>query len=248
MTPQVTPAPPPIPKPLSEPSRLIGVFVSPGSTFPDIVRRPRWWIPMILLGIMATIVAVEYGRHVGWERVVRQSIERNPRMDQVSAQQREQIIAAGTRVASYVGYAAGMNGAISILVVSAVLIFLFNVLMSADLKFPSVMGIVGYSFLPLVVSGALTLVVMLMKDPEDFDIQRPLAFNLGAFLPDSMPRWAIVGASSFDLFSFWVIALMAIGISSSVRRVSFSKAFITILFPWALVVILRVAITALGLG
>jgi hypothetical protein len=133
-------------------------------------------------------------------------------------------------------------------VVSAVLIFLFNVLMSADLKFPSVMGIVAYSFLPLVISSALTLVVMFMKDPEDFDIQRPLAFNLGAFLPDSTPRWAIVGASSFDLFSFWVIALMAIGISSSVRRVSFTKAFITILFPWALVVGLRVVTTALGLS
>lgn len=248
MTPQVSPAPPPVPQPMSEASRLIGVFVSPQTTFPDIARRPRWWIPMILIGIMATITAVAYGRHVGWEKVVRQSVERNPRMDQLSAQQREQAIAVGTRLASYVGYAAGLNGAVSILIVSAVLIFLFNVLMSADLKFPSVMGIVGYGFLPFLISGALTLVVMFMKDPEDFDIQRPLAFNLGAFLPDSTPRWAIVGASSFDLFSFWIIALMAIGISSSVRRISFTKAFITILFPWALVVTLRVVLAAVGLA
>jgi hypothetical protein len=203
---------------------------------------------MILLGIMATVTAIAYGRHVGWERVVRQSIERNPSMDQYTAQQREQTIAFSTRLASYAGYAAGLNGAISILIVSAVLIFLFNVLMSADLKFPSVMGIVGYGFLPLVISGILTIVVMFMKDPEDFDIQRPLAFNLGAFLPDSTPRWAIVGAGSFDLFTFWVIALMAIGISSSVRRISFTKAFITILFPWALVVLLRVVLAVLGLG
>ena len=244
MTPQTSSAPLPVPQPLSEASRLVGVFVSPKSTFPDIVRRPRWWIPMILLGIMSTIVGVAYGRHVGWDRLVRQSIERNPRMDQLSAQQREQAIAVGTRIASYAGYATGFTSAISILVVAAVLIFLFNVLMSADLKFSSVLGIVGYGFLPLLVSSALTLLVMFMKDPDDFDIQRPLAFNLGAFLPDSTPRWAIVGASSFDVFSFWVIALMAIGISSSVRRISFTKAFITILFPWALVVILRVVQTA----
>jgi hypothetical protein len=233
---------------MSEASRLIGVFVSPGSTFPDIARRPRWWIPLILLASMAMITTIAYGRHVGWERVVRQSIERNPRMDQLSAQQREQAIVVSTRIASYGGYATPLTSAISILVVSAVLIFLFNVLMSADLKFPSVMGIVAYSFLPFLISGALTMVVMFMKDPEDFDIQRPLAFNLGAFLPDSTPRWAIVGASSFDLFSFWIIALMAIGISSSVRRISFTKAFVTILFPWALVVGLRVTLAALGLG
>jgi hypothetical protein len=198
---------------------------------------------MILLGIMATVVAVGYGRHNGWDRMIRQTIERNPRMEQLSAAQREQAIQAATRVTSVIAYAAGLTSAIAIVIVSAVLIFMFNVLMSADMKFPSMMGIVGYAFLPNLISGALTLLVMFMKDPEDFDIQRPLAFNLGAFLPDATPRWAIVGASSFDLFSFWIIALLAIGISSSVRKISFAKAFVTILFPWALVVILRVVQT-----
>lgn len=243
MTPQITPAPPPIPQTMSEFSRLIGVFVSPKTTFPDIVRRPRWWIPMILLGVAATIIIGAFTQHVGWEHTVRQAIERNPRMDQVSAAQREQAIAAAIKIASIAGYAAPVTSAISIVIVAAVLIFLFNVLMAADLKFPSMLGIVAYSFLPTLLSGALTLLVMFLKDPEDFDIQRPLAFNLGAFLPDSTPRWAIVGASSFDLFSFWIMALMAIGVSSSVRRIGFPKAFVTILFPWALVVILRIVQT-----
>jgi hypothetical protein len=243
MTPEMTSIPPPVPQPLGEFSRILGVFIAPKSTFPDIARRPRWWIPMILLGIMATVVAGAYGRHVGWERMIRQTMERNPRMEQLSVQQREQAIDTATKVASIAGYAAGISGALSMLIVSAVLIFLFNVLMSADMKFPSMMGIVGYSFLPTLVSSGLTLLVMFMKDPEDFDIQRPLAFNLGAFLPDGSPRWALVAGGSLDLFSFWIIALLAIGISSSVRRISFGKAFVTILFPWALVVILRVAQT-----
>lgn len=244
MTPQMTSAPPPVPQPMSEASRLVGVFVSPKSTFPDIARRPRWWIPMILLGIMSTIVIVSFTRHVGWERTVRQSIEQNPRLDQLPAQQRELAIVNGTRVASFIGYVAGVLGAISIVVVSAVLIFLFNVLLSADMKFHSMMGIVAYSFLPTLLSGALTLLVMFMKEPEDFDIQRPLAFNLGAFLPDGTARWAVVGASSFDLFTFWIIALLAIGVSSSVRKLSFAKALVTILIPWVVVLILRVGVTA----
>jgi hypothetical protein len=243
VTPQMTSAPPPVPQPMSEASRLVGVFFSPQSTFPDIVRRPRWWIPMILLAIMSTVVVSAYGRHVGWERAIRQAIERSPRAEQMSAQQREQAIQVTTRVTSVAAYAAGFFGAISIVVVAAVLIFLFNILMSADLKFPSMLGIVGYSFLPTLISSVLVLVVMFMKDPEDFDIQRPLAFNIGAFLPDGTPRWAVLTGNSFDLFSFWIIALLAIGISSSARRISFFKALITILFPWAIVVVLRVAYT-----
>ena len=240
MTPQMTSAPPPIPQPMSEASRLVGVFVSPKETFPDIVRRPRWWVPVILLAIMGTAFAVSYGRRVGWERMIRQQIERSPQMEQMSAAQREQAIVIGTRVTSYITYAAGVGALVSVVVVAAVLIFLFNILMSADLKFPSMLGIVAYSFLPNLIASALTLLVMFMKDPEDFDIQHPLAFNIGAFLPDGTPKWAVAAGGSFDLFSFWIIALLAIGVSSSVRRISFTKAFITILFPWSLFVVLRV--------
>ena len=114
MTPQMTSAPPPIPQPMSEASRLVGVFVSPKSTFPDIVRNPRWWVPVILLAIMATVVSFAYGRHVGWERMIRQQIERNPRMEQLSAAQREQAIVIGTRVTSYITYAAGLGVLLSV--------------------------------------------------------------------------------------------------------------------------------------
>ena len=68
MTPQLhpesAPAPPPVPKPLSEAARLTGVFFSPKSTFPDIARRPRWWIPIILLAIIFFLMGLQ--GLIGW--------------------------------------------------------------------------------------------------------------------------------------------------------------------------------------
>jgi Yip1 domain len=247
MIPDSVPAPPPMPQPLSEMARLTGVFFSPKATFPDVALRPRWWIPVILLAIMSMLVANVYGRRVGWEKMIRAQIERNPRMEQLTPAQREQNIAVGTRVAGIVGYVSPVFVVVMVLVVSAVLIFVFNTMMSANLGFPSMMGIVSYSFLPGLISSALTLLVMFLKDPEDFDLQRPLAFNLGAFLPDSAPRWAIQLGTSFDMFSFWIMALIAIGVSSCVKKIGFGKAFTAVLLPWAIVVILRtMALIAFG--
>ena len=70
-------------------------------------------------------------------------------------------------------------------------------------------GIVGYGFLPTLVSSLLALLVMYLKPPEDFNIQNPLAFNAGAFMSNDNPLWLKSLAGSFDLFSFWIMSLMA---------------------------------------
>jgi len=243
MIPENTPALPPTPVAMSEPARLAGVFVSPSSTFPDIVRRPRWWIPLILIAIVSSLVATTYGRKIGWDKLIRTQIEQSQRNDQMTPEQRENAVRIGTTIASFAGYFSPVTVAILILLVSAGLIFIFNTLMGAELQFPSMMGIVSYSFLPSIVSGLLTLLVMYLKDPEDFDLQRPLAFNVGAFLPDGLPRWAVQLGTSIDLFSFWTMALIAIGVSSAVRKIGFGKAFMAVVVPWAVILLLRTLAT-----
>ena len=239
MIPENAPTPPVLPAILSEPARLVGVFFSPSDTFPDIVRRPRWWIPIILLAIVSSVVATTYGRKIGWDKLVRTQILQSPQMEQATPEARENAVRVGTTVAGFIGYVTPVTVAFLILLVSAGLIFIFNTLMGAELQFPSMMGIVSYSYLPSVLSGLLTLLVMNLKDPEDFDLQRPLAFNVGAFLPDGLPRWAVQLGTSLDMFSFWTMALIAIGVSSSVRKIGFGKALMAVVVPWAVIILLR---------
>ena len=54
-----------------------------------------------------------------------------------------------------------------------------------------------------------------------------------------------IGAS-FDLFTFWCMILVAIGLGAASKRLSAGKAFGIILFPWALIVILPVGAAALS--
>ena len=230
---------------MSEVERLTGVFFAPAKAFADIARRPRWWIPVIILGIVSTIFLNAYSQRVGWERVVRQAIEQSSRADSMSAQQREQAIAVGANVARFVGYGgAVVNSVIAIFIVAVVMLFMANNLMGAEIRLGSMMGIVSYAFLPQVLVVALSMLVMYLKPPDDFDLRNPLLFNAGALMPSDSPQWEKGLGSSFDLFSFWIIGLIAAGISAAAPKIKFGKALMGVLFPWALYVALKTAYLA----
>jgi len=209
------------------------------------VLRPRWWIPVVLIGIFSTVFINLYSARVGWERVVRQQIEQSSRAESMTPQQREQAIAAGARVAQVLGYGGTVVGSVFyLLVTAAVLLFIVNSLLGSEVKFGSMMGIVSYASLPQIVSAVLATLVMYLKPPDDFDLRNPLAFNAGAFLASDATAWMKALAGSFDLFSFWIMALIAVGISAAAPRIKFGKAFGAVLFPWALYVALKTVAAA----
>src|SRR5580704_14099166 len=176
------PAPPPIPENMSEIGRLAGMFFSPTAAFADIVRRPRWWIPMILIGVLSVAAIAVFSQHIGWDQIVRKTIDQNSQ--NMTPQQRQQAISVASRIAPIIGYIAPVSAAIAIVVIAGFLLLMTNVLLGADISFTSMMGIVGYGGIPpTLVLSLLTILVMFLKSPDDFDIQNPLAFNLGAFLP-----------------------------------------------------------------
>jgi hypothetical protein len=245
MNPAPQPIPPPIPENMSEIGRLAGVFFSPMQAFADIARRPRWWIPIVVTGILGAVGVVIFSQHIGWDQVIRKSLDQGNQ--NMTAEQRQQAVALLSRLLPLAGYLAPIGAALVIVLMSAVLIFLTNIVMGSDIRFPSMLGIVGYSGIPpALVVTALTILVMFLKTPEDFDINNPLAFNVGAFLPDGTAKWLVSLGGSMDLFSFWRIGLLAGGLSAASPKLSFSKALFVVVFPWALYVAGKTAIAAIS--
>lgn len=237
MTPQT-----PAVEPMSEPARIGGVFFEPGKAFADIVARPRnWWVPIVLVVIAACIFMFLFSQRVGWEHVVRQSVESNSQAQNLPPAQREQQIAMGTKVAGIIGYVGAAVGTpVVALIIAGILMFGLNAMAGAQATFKQSLAIVSYSFLTGLVSMALSIVVLYLKNPEDFDIQNPLAFNLGAFLGADTAKWLKALAQSIDLFTFWTIALMAIGYAATAKKLKFGKAFTSILVLWGVWVVLKV--------
>jgi hypothetical protein len=233
-------------KPMSEAARLSGVFFSPGKAFADIAVRPRFWAPLIIAMLLTLGYTYSIGKHIGWEHVVRQQSETNPRMQDMPADQRENAIAIGTKVATVIGYISPIFVAVGVAVIAGVLLFVFNSMLGAALRFKHVFAAVCYTGLVGALSTILSIVMLFVKNPDDFDVQHPLAFNLGAFLgPDTKSKALVAFASSIDLFTFWTIALLAIALSAAARKVTFGKALMGVLIPWAVLVLVKVGWAAL---
>lgn len=226
---------------MSEIGRIFGVFFSPGKTFADVAARPRWYIPMILLTVLSICFVYVLLQHIGMEQIVRQGIEQSSRTQNMTAEQRDQAIAMGVKfgsISTWIG--ASLGSAISIVIVAAVLMLVVNGMFGAKLSFGQMMGITGYSFLTGLITVPLTILVMYLKPAEDFNMRNPLAFNLGAFLTsDGIPKWLTALGTSIDVFTFWTMALLAIGISVASKRLSWGKAFTAVLIPWILMVLVK---------
>jgi hypothetical protein len=65
-------------------ARFTGIFLSPGSTFEDIARKPGWLAPLLVLVASAVIFTEAMLWKIGMEHIVRMSLAQNPRAAQMT--------------------------------------------------------------------------------------------------------------------------------------------------------------------
>ncbi len=230
--------------------RMIGVFFSPKETFQDIVRHPSWIVPVILYALITLAVTYSFTQQVGWKRFLQQQIERNPRaaqqMEQIPPERRAEVLEQQAAVSKWIGYAIGpFSYAVIILVVGGVMLLAMNVLGGADLRFKTALGITAHAYMPWALAGLGGLAVIYLKDPSDVDIQDLLASHAGAFLPEDASPVLLALAKSLDVFTFWVLFLLAMGFAvAAPKKLTTGKAFGIALVPWVAYVLIKMGFAA----
>jgi hypothetical protein len=226
---------------MGELARLTGVVWSPGAAFQDIAARPRWWPPLVVLVLASLAFTYTFTQRVGWERFFRQQAETNSRMRDMPADQKEQALAMQMRI----GPAAAIGGVvlgfpIMALATAGVFLLVFRTVFGAELSFRQAFAIVCYSWVPLLFGSIMALVVMLLKTPEDFDLNYPTLTNIGAFLePASTPKWLLSLGTSIDIFTIWVLILLATGFAAAGRKISWGSSFAGVIGTWAVYVLVK---------
>jgi hypothetical protein len=223
---------------MNEPARIFGVFYEPGKVFADVAERPRWLVPIIVSILIALAFSYSISSHIGWDQTIRQTLANNPRVAELPADQREQIVARGAKFASIVGWVGAVAGPpFFTLVIAGILTGIFNGLLGTELKFMQMFAISAYAFLVRGLYTVLLILLLYLKPPEDFNIQVS-PFSPAAYMNRTEnPKWLMSLAGSLDLFTLWTIVLLAIGFSAAAKKLSFSKALTGIAIPWLIWVI-----------
>jgi hypothetical protein len=178
------------------------------------------------------------------EQLIRSQIEKSPRAAQMSAEQMDQAVAIGLKFAKFGVYATPVISVVVFLAIAGILLGIANFVFSAEAQYKTMLAVTAYSFMPGIVNAILATVIVFLKQPSDIDVQNVVASNLG-FLVDADAHKALHRlASSMDLFSFWQLALLGIGIAAA-TRFSFKKGLTIALIPWALWVLGAFALASL---
>jgi Yip1 domain len=231
-------------------ARVFGAIFSPKPTFESIARRPTWIVPLILVIVVSTLVIAVFGQRVGWRNFMirqnQQSSRAQKQMEQMTPDQREHMLDQQTKIAPIFGYVGVIVGTIiGALLVGAVLMVALNLTSGSKIPFKTSLGIVSYSWVPAIIGGLLGILIMFIKDPSTVDIEHLVASNAGAFLSDDSPKWLLTLLTSFDIFVFWTMILMALGYSATdPKKLSFGKALTTIFIVWILYIAVKVGLTA----
>ena len=231
---------------MGEFSRITGVFFDPKKTFEDIAKRPTWIVPVVLIMIFALAVSMTMGQRIGWERIVRHGMEASSRAQQMTPEQREQGVAMGVKIASIMGYVGIIFVPVIYVIMAGVLLGVASGIFSAGVRFKQVFAVVCYASLTGVIQSILTIVVICLKNPDEFNSQNPLAFNPAAFMDPDKNKFLYSLATSLDLFSFWTILLMAVGLKAAAgKKLSFGGALFAVVLPWAVYVLGKSALAGL---
>jgi hypothetical protein len=240
----VAPAAPEAQAPINGFGRLIGVFFSPKATFESIARRPSWVLPVVLMTLLGLVVGFVMNQRVNWRDVASKRIEESPRASQLSADQKEQQLSMSAKISPAIAYAIGLLAPILIaVIVGGVMLGAFNLLGGANANFKVSMGIVSHAYFVSIVSSLLFILILYLKAPGTVDLENPVAANLGAFLPDGTAKWLTTLGTAIDLFSFWIMVLIAMGFAAfNPKKIKMGSAFGIVLSVWAVYEAVRVGI------
>ena len=232
---------------LSQVQRVVDAYVSPTRTFTDILRSSSWWLPYLLLALVAVGVTFAVDRQVGFDHVAENQIRNSPkqseRFDALAPEARSaqiQLMAKGTRYSAYGSF-------VLVLVFLALFALIywasFNFGMGARTTYSQMLAVWMYASLPKLIAGILTIITLYAGlNLDAFNLQNPLGTNLAYYLPDSAP-WLRAGLSFIDIFGLWQLALLVIG-TKVVARVSMAQAATVAVGWWCVGLVLSVGLAA----
>ena len=207
--------------------RIGGAIVSPRKTFEYLANNPDWKGPFLLMLVsifLGTGLMIMIFRNMPAEMGVPRSVL---------------IIGSigglvGATIGLYIGW-----------LIRTALIYLFGSIAKGKARFYTLFSVVGYAWIPLFIRGLLYTVVLTIKPPVDLlscgsgschavmsTMRVPT--NLAFFLPieHTSPLFALL--NQIDLFIFWSLALMALGVFL-VFKFNLKKSILVVSSYWVLV-------------
>src|SRR5262249_44978483 len=93
---------------LSEPQRLVDVFIAPSKTFADLRRNSSWWVPWLITAVFSLMFGIIAVQKLDMNHFVQQQIDKSPKqqkqLEQLTPEQRAQNLAIRAKISRVTFY------------------------------------------------------------------------------------------------------------------------------------------------
>ncbi|MDQ6787887.1 MAG: YIP1 family protein [Acidobacteriota bacterium] len=228
---------------MSEVATLGNIFISPGETFEDLRRKPRFIMAVLVMIFLATAFQFLFTQKLGEDRMrsfMVEQMDKSPMTQSLAPEQKQQAIERGLKIASITKYLIPVFLLIAF-AIGGLLYWLGGKAMGGTGNFLHGLSAWVYSsFPPLVVAMLANFLILMLKSVDEIDIgnsQRGLIHANPSFFMDgkSMPVLATI-LGTLDFFQIWGWILAAIGLQ---KLMKLSKGS-----AWAIVLIITLIFLA----
>jgi hypothetical protein len=226
----------------SAPGRLLGVFVSPAKTFAAIARKPTWLLPVAIASGLALPLSELIISKLDWRAFMTKQMARSSR--RLTENQIEAAIEQARRLSWLWDVVAVLAPLLLTLAVAGILWGACQAF-GWEVRFRQSLGVTAHAFFPATLGSIALLAVLWNRvtiDPEL--VGDVLRTNLG-FLVDRETNSVLHGLlASLDLFSFWTMALLVLGLSAAARAPR-GRVAILVVTLWGLFVLGKAGVSAI---
>ena len=226
---------------------LVDLYFAPREAFSRIMKRPSFWLPLAGYAIVTLASTAVWMRNVDPTEFTKAQMEQfgGKRVEQMPAEARQQAIEAQVQFFPYTRWIQAVIGIpFAIGLTAGALLLVFRFFYAAESTFRQSLTVVTWSFLAVdLVLRPLRLLVLALKHDWNVEPQLVIQASPGALVDPSTAKWIWGLASIPDVFSLWLVFLLATGFAVAAKR-STSSAIWGVAVPWLLLALSGIGMMA----
>ncbi len=238
-------------------STLTGVFFSPGDTFKNLRRHPRWLVAVLIMTIVTTIFMGLFTYRITAERITNYSLDKTLEMPMIAnneeakkgieAQRGEAIAMAKNPISRATESVGTFSKYVFAIAVISGIFFLLIMIMGGKINYLQAFAVTAYAWFPVsIVRSVLASIVLFIKDPNQV---HPILGQQGGLISDNLSFLVTPSQhpviftllASLSLISFYWLFLNATGLKEGGERVTSGSAWMSTVAVWLIGIILSLA-------
>lgn len=246
---------------MSTAETLTGIFFSPGETFQNLRRHPRWLVAMIVMTIFSTIFMGLFYYRVTPERITNYSIDKTLESSMVSSnEEAKKQIEAGRADAIAIAKNPLSRAAASVSMFSSYVVgtaflsavfFVFLMVLGGTINYWQAFSAVIYAWFPVsLIRSVLGSIILFIKDPNQI---HPILGQQGGLISDNLGFLVLPSESpvlftllsSLGLIALYGLWLNATGLKETGERVSNGSAWTAAVSLWIVGVLISMVMAML---